>query len=309
MGLDFHALSFLDFACRRQRLGRVATLGRQTIQLSPASLDRILGARGLTIPFGAFCEDLLCGPFGAEAVHSFDNSGFEGATFVHDFNRPFGPGHESWIGQYDTVMDGGTLEHIFDVPQALRNIAALCRPGGQILHVLPANNFNGHGFWQFSPELFHTLYTEANGYAETSILIAKLRDHRFWYEPAFVPGNRLEFVSMSREYVLVRTVKAGAHVRHDGIQQSDYLHMWRDAERTEDGAQPGDYGIRRHSIARRVLLSLKGTVERVAAVGEAARGLKTFVDLCTRGTGRHFRRRRIAAFLQPARTDREAIRS
>jgi 2-polyprenyl-3-methyl-5-hydroxy-6-metoxy-1,4-benzoquinol methylase len=55
--------------------------------------------------------------------------------------------------KYDTVIDSGTLEHIFKAPEALEYCLLLCKPGGQILHMLPSNNWCGHGFWQFSPEL------------------------------------------------------------------------------------------------------------------------------------------------------------
>ena len=39
----------------------------------------------------------------------------------------------------------------------------LTKIGGMIIHALPANNFCGHGFWQFSPELFYELYSPENG--------------------------------------------------------------------------------------------------------------------------------------------------
>ena len=40
----------------------------------------------------------------------------------------------------------------------------LCKNGGTIIHSLPSNNNCGHGFWQFSPELFFSLYNEKNGF-------------------------------------------------------------------------------------------------------------------------------------------------
>jgi hypothetical protein len=36
---------------------------------------------------------------------------------------------------------------------ALENVQAISG-GGEIIHVLPANNLCCHGFWQFWPELF-----------------------------------------------------------------------------------------------------------------------------------------------------------
>src|SRR5258708_37485432 len=84
--------------------------------------------------------------------------------------------------EYETIIDCGTAEHIFEVSQVLRNLSGLCASGGQIVHVLPANNFCGHGFWQFSPELFFSLYSAASGYGETEVFLADLRDPGEWFE-------------------------------------------------------------------------------------------------------------------------------
>jgi len=64
------------------------------------------------------------------------------------------------------------MEHVFNASQGLKNVTRLCAPGGQIIHSLPANNFCNHGFWQFSPELFFSLYSDKNGYSETEIFLA-----------------------------------------------------------------------------------------------------------------------------------------
>jgi hypothetical protein len=79
----------------------------------------------------------------------------EKATHVVDMNKPL-----AIEERYDTVIDAGTIEHIYNAPQALANVSAMCAHQGQILHIGPANIFCGHGFWQFSPELFFSLYSE-----------------------------------------------------------------------------------------------------------------------------------------------------
>src|SRR5262249_36459999 len=127
----------------------------------------------------------------------------------------------------DTVIDSRSLQHIYNVSQPFANVSALCVVGGQILHALPANNQCGHGFWQFSPELFYSLYSEANGYRETRVFIANTVDETHWYEvkpPA--NGGRAEVMSPTPLVVLVRTKKDGP-LRQD-VQQSDYAHVWKD---------------------------------------------------------------------------------
>jgi hypothetical protein len=125
------------------------------------------------------------------------------------------------------VFDGGCLEHIFNAPQALKNFSLMCAPGGQIIHSLPANNECGHGFWQVSPELFFSLYSEANGYRDTRVFLANLRDRRAWYEVRKPEGGaRAMVTSRTPLYVLVRTRKAAAGFSHENVQQSDYVHEW-----------------------------------------------------------------------------------
>ena len=72
--------------------------------------------------------------------------------------------------KFDTIIDFGTSEHIFNVVENLSNISKFCKNNGIILHSLPANNNCGHGFWQFSPELFFSLYSENNGFSDTEFL-------------------------------------------------------------------------------------------------------------------------------------------
>jgi hypothetical protein len=130
------------------------------------------------------------------------------------------------------VIDFGSLEHIYNVSQAFANVSALCAIGGQILHALPANNQCGHGFWQFSPELFYSLYSEGNGYKGTHVFIANTVDETHWYEvKPPVNGGRVEVMSPTPLVALVRTTKIGS-LRQD-VQQSDYAPAWK-GEAVED---------------------------------------------------------------------------
>lgn len=242
MGLDYHGLCFLKWAARPEGLGRVATLGRQNIHVRPEEIRLICGSADDSHQFGDFCEALLASAFKASVVHSFDASDYEGATFIRNMNAPL-LDHE----EYDTVVDFGTTEHIFNVAQALQNIVRLCSVGGQIIHVVPANNFNGHGFWQFSPELFFSLYSRENGFEDTQVLIAELHDHSKWYQVARPAGGvRVEFKSRSATYVMARTTKVRV-CDELVVQQSDYLSDWEQrASKTSsrDGLTPPATGLK-----------------------------------------------------------------
>lgn len=240
MGIDAHVLNFL----RHERdlggdFGSVVMLGRQALHLTPAQIDRAFtDVHGRS--FGPFSEELLEAGLGASSVDSLDNSDYEGATIVRDLNVPF----VDAPGPFDTVLDLGTLEHVFDVPAGLANISSLAVTGGRIVHVLPANQFCGHGFWQFAPELFFSLYDEDHGYSGTEVVVAELlRERHWWRVRRPVDGERVNLRSRRPTYVMCRTVKDRRVVDHREVQQSDYVHAWR-ADR-----HPG-----RTSAVKRVLL-------------------------------------------------------
>ena len=224
MGIDVHVLNFLRYISRKEPLGRVATIGRQLLMVAPARLAEIMELP-MVSDFGMYSEELLKLHFGANLVDSYDYSDYEGATFTADMNKPLVPTRE-----YDTVIDCGSLEHIYNVPQAMANISLLCSKGGKIVHISPGNNFCGHGFWQFSPELFFSLYSEANGYDETQVFLADLKSPRHWFEvEPPTNGRRAEVISKTPLYVMCRARKIFDFC-HDEVQQSDYVYEWQLSE-------------------------------------------------------------------------------
>lgn len=242
MGIDIHALHFLRNAKKKKPLGDTITIGRQTLYVINSIVKRIVGTK-LSYNDQPYCEELLKEDFGAIRVDSIDYSAYENATYVHDMNKPL---PADLRGKYDTVYDGGCLEHIYNAPQALENCSLLCRPGGQILHILPTNNFCGHGFWQFSPELFFSLYSESNGYKETEVFVADLSDTRKWYQvTAPSNGRRVTISSATEMYVLVRTVLGRTDFSHSGVLQSDYLYEWEGTAHQKPQQSGPLYRIRR----------------------------------------------------------------
>jgi SAM-dependent methyltransferase len=209
-------------ARRHGLFGKTATLGRQHVHVPNHELDKALGGRGGHE--GAYCEALLIDFFGADDVVSIDSSDYEGATQIHDLNHPL---PEGLVGKFDTVIDAGTLEHVYDIAQALKNTSMLVKPGGQIIHISPSNNFCGHGFWQFSPGLFFSLYSPKNGYRNTEVFVAELGLPDVWFKVREPQGTqRIEIIPQSPMFVIVRTVVDSRNFSHDDVNQSDYLFAW-----------------------------------------------------------------------------------
>lgn len=212
MGIDDWAIKVLDEAFLKGPLKKTLTLGRQRL------IDSDGGSDG-------YCEELFLNKYGSTSVDSIDISNYEGATIIHDLNFPV---NESLHHKFDTVFDGGCLEHIFNISQALYNVSKMCKVGGQIIHILPANDFCGHGFWQFSPELFFSLYSEKNGYGETNISIGDMTNVNFGCSlESPKNGIRQNIKHPNPIYVIVRTVLMTENFSH-AIQQSDYYSVWSD---------------------------------------------------------------------------------
>jgi FkbM family methyltransferase len=132
---------------------RALALGVPQIGPTVAELKEMFGPEIEAASYRA-----LMGHLGFEEIMSLDVSSYEGCDIVADLNAPF----EVSPGQFDLVIDNGTLEHCFNVAQAFFNAKQLCATGGVIFHNNPANWF-GHGFWSFSPCVFFDFYA-ANGF-------------------------------------------------------------------------------------------------------------------------------------------------
>ncbi len=109
----------------------------------------ILGRPSLLWDNAPTPEDFYKG-LGFDEVHTMDVSPYQGASHIHDLNKPL---PAELAGQYDAVLSGGTLEHVFDIANALRCVAAMVKVGGTVICDAPMNNWIDHGFYQLSPTL------------------------------------------------------------------------------------------------------------------------------------------------------------
>jgi hypothetical protein len=238
MGLDLAAVQLL---CCAKSIGvdfsDTLTIGRQRIHSDPGALLRTLSAirissehvRGLQIrDHGESLFRLL----GAQQVCSLDASDYEQATYICDLNQPC---PSNLIQQFSVVHDGGSLEHVFNLPQALKNCMQMVRVGGHFIQLTAANNFMGHGFWQLSPEAIYRTFSEVNGYSIKLVLLYEVRRKTAWYrvaDPA-IYGNRIELVNRRRTYIC--TIAERVAVREifaEYPQQWDYVENWKRANTT-----------------------------------------------------------------------------
>lgn len=234
MGIDNSAATFLTYSKRRgANFSRTITFGRQSLEASEKTVQRIWEA--LALPqdqFPKLRKGLFAEPFfealGATTIDSLDASDFEGASVIHDLNLPVA---EALKRKYSVVIDSGTIEHIFNAPIAFKNAMELLEVGGHFIQINCANNFMGHGFWQFSPELIYRMFSPANGYQVRVMLLHEINPDGKWYtveDPAVV-GRRVTMLNARETYILTLAQRmADVPIFASSPVQSDYAENWAD---------------------------------------------------------------------------------
>jgi hypothetical protein len=248
MGLDVNGVRFLLY-CRKRKVDftRTAMIGRQALHFTRRGLEDVFKSFRAPVDSSqldamydkseGYAEPLLR-HLGGREVHSFDHSEYEGASHLHDMNREV---PEHFKGRYTTVLDGGSLEHVFNFPVAIKNCMEMLAVGGHYLAITPANNFLGHGFYQFSPELFFSVFTRENGFEMQEMIALEDRPNAQWYavkSPMEVRG-RVTLVNKAPVHLLVIARKVAARqIFETTPQQSDYVSKWSEGDKKADGA-PG----------------------------------------------------------------------
>ena len=232
MGLNWHGVKFLAQARRSGvDFSRTITIGRLGLYTSIIQVQQVLTSYGLPhgdVPVSPKYAELIFKILGAHTVDSIDTSNYEDATIIADLNRPIPP---ELFETYDLVYDGGTIEHVFNVEQSLKNIMSLPKIGGRVIIHTMANNFFGHGFYQFSPELFYRVFSKENGYVIERVIVHADFDFAQWYEipdPAEV-HDRIELANNTDGLLLFVSARRDTIVPlfEKPPQQSDYSALWQ----------------------------------------------------------------------------------
>ena len=183
--------------------GRIITLGRQDVS---ATYDEILGvARKIGFPVRILetielsdkpemkaqkmiSDRSLFKMLGFDELKSIDVSSYEKADVVYDLNSEAPP--QGLYQSAQVVLDPGTIEHVFHVPNSLRNIFQMLQIGGRAIHIAPSSNHMDHGFYMFSPTLFSDYY-RANHFDLQPIRIIRYKPQGVfpWKISSYEPGS------------------------------------------------------------------------------------------------------------------------
>lgn len=236
MGIDLWNLRFLCEAHRRHgNFGDFIQLGRQELHIPDwayEEADADLRNGGVRRSYaeiingGRWADEGLFQAFGTSSIACADASAYEGADLVHDFNDPVGP---EWHQRFDTIFDGGSLEHIFNVRGVLTNEMKMLKVGGRILGAVPSNNWLGHGFYQFSPELPFRVFTSENGFSVDCAFFSEMTSDKTLYhieDLARRAGGEIGTTNTNTTlyYVAIKTQHLEPFRRWP--QQGDYARAW-----------------------------------------------------------------------------------
>ena len=254
MGLDINSVRFLLSAHKKGvEFGDVLMVGRQDLNVYPAKMRQVLAKAEVPLnlfaagaPDTGFAEPVFKS-LGARSVSSLDASAFEGAQFVHDLNQPVGANLKQ---QFDLVYDGGTLEHVFNFPVALQNCMEMLRVNGRFITHTCANNFCGHGFYQFSPELFYNVFSEENGFEIERVILHVVGPYGRWYEvanPREIRSRVELFNSFPLQMLVQARRKSVVPLFRTTPQQSDYSPRWESGP----GQEAKGFSPDRSTLSRR----------------------------------------------------------
>jgi hypothetical protein len=189
MGLGHHAVEALIREHKTRPIqGDVVLIGRQAVYFTPEEILALLREHDLKaaiVPVddigidrntlnrapGQAARDLITDStlfrlLGVPKILALDHSDYEGAEIIHDLTKPI---PDRLRGSADFIVDGSTLDNVFDPAMAVRNLAGMLRPGGRLV---TANMYSNHyePYAILSP-LWYLDYFVTNGFADCKVYI------------------------------------------------------------------------------------------------------------------------------------------
>lgn len=205
----------------------------KTIKLMGLPYDRVIYDRiKNAYPIDSY---LFFKMFGLKEVHAIDYSEIDGADIIFDLNTDL---PDELKSKFDYVINGGTLEHVFDVAKAMKNISELVGVGGTVIHLLPLGGYVDHGFYSFSPTFFLDYY-QLNGYCIHSLFLEFMygedssdKDEEYGELKAFYSQDCRLFPLDWRDW---RHRELNNYIKAlGGIEQVGHIYLWCIAQRKEE---------------------------------------------------------------------------
>lgn len=210
-------------------------VGRQEMHLHEAILD-VLYESGLIDDKKKFSDEdledsvLFFRKLGFKEVHALDVSDYESADIIFNLNDQLPKELEE---KFDMIYDGGVIEHVFDVANALLNICKMAKVGGYIFDINPVYNYIHNAFWNISPEMFLDFYS-ANEYkildCSMFTFLAENIENRAWPDRPVIWSPDVRLMSF------MGNLYPGEHIRSlNKLCSNPHPHTWIIAQKTHSG--------------------------------------------------------------------------
>jgi hypothetical protein len=189
MGIGHHVVEALIRERQHRPItGDVVLIGRQTVYFTPESILALLKEHRIDTK-GRKPSDLETGGGSTNNLPAFsgqklitdselfrlldvtkilalDHSDYEGAEIVHDLTKPI---PENLRASADFILDGSTLDNVFDPAMVISNFAEMLRPGGRLI---TTNMFSNHYEpYVIIPPLWYLDYFTVNGFSDCKVYI------------------------------------------------------------------------------------------------------------------------------------------
>ena len=176
MSIHVSTLHFLLAINKEKKIkGNFLSIGKQTVYISYKKIESVLNKyfkkknlkkKILSIDNFTRNKNLkniddssLLGLFTKTKYYALDKSSYENADKILDLNNKNIP--TKFVGKYDFIYDGGTLDNIFSPSQGISNFSKILKTNGRILHTNVGGAWPG-AYCSFSCEWFYSFYANNN---------------------------------------------------------------------------------------------------------------------------------------------------
>jgi hypothetical protein len=204
-----------------------------------------------TTHYDGVSQKSLFNILGIKTVESLDYFEHENATHIADLNEIL---PTKLYNKYNLVYDGGTLEHVFNISNGLKNVVKVLKNNGNIVHVLPVSGAINHGFFQVSPILLFDFYSK-NGFTDLKCFLYYKSNGNYYYTN-YHPSDNIpnDFFGRSANLYFIAT-KGSSQTEINNPIQGHYLDMNSKRMRDESKIQKVDKN--KKQFKRRLFSALK----------------------------------------------------
>ncbi len=105
---------------------------------------------------------------------SIDRSDYEGATIIQDMNMPL---KKKYFNNFDIIIDGGSMDNLFNPVNFLQNCVKMLKPGGRL--ILGNHFFQMPGaYLTYSPEYYFSFFS-VNNFKDVKIYIIQSKNAKY----------------------------------------------------------------------------------------------------------------------------------